>query len=292
MDSVGSHTNSPVLNTPVGTLRYTAPETLRGILENGGDPRQTTRLGLQKLDLYSVGIVAHIMLCGQMPFSARTKPQLATQMEAGAQFASAAWTRVSPEAKDFVQKLLYADPGSRLTAEQALRHPWIVNWSPKDEDDLKAEASQSLTKPPQELDDNKKAPQASGSFTSLPSTSPSDSVTFEPIVSNRDGLSTAFQLCMKDGELGSGGEEDEDDEPKISEVLTSANYPPPGTELRIPTRSLLKPHQHQQLPPHGLPHGLPPASSARPQVQPSDSSKTYFGFLPQTSPEEVPAEED
>jgi serine/threonine protein kinase len=140
IDSTGSHTNSPVLTTPVGTLRYSAPETVRGMIENGDVPRKTTIGQLQKVDLFGAGIIAFVMLTAQMPFSGKTKQQLTVQMEQGPSFLAPAWSKLSPHAQDFVSRLLGPDPNQRMSAEQALKHPWIIELAPKDEDDLKEEA--------------------------------------------------------------------------------------------------------------------------------------------------------
>ena len=240
MESVGSHTNSPVLTTPVGTLRYSAPETLRGIMENGGSPRQTTRGNLQKVDLYSIGIIAHIMLCGQMPFSGRTKPQLASQMESGAKFTASQWQKVTPEAKDFVQQLLFADPQSRLSAEQALRHPWIVQMALKDEEDV--------GKPLQKI----------VSYDSVDNrtvgASPSDSVTFEPLVTNRNDLNNAFTEMLQQE-----AQHDDDD------------APPP-----LPPQRLTQSHGHFPSS-EGMyaPRGVSVVS--QPAMRPPVSN--YFGYL-------------
>lgn len=126
-ESAPADPNSPMLNTPVGTLKYSAPETVRGILEHGSNPRSTTKGNVLKSDTYSVGVIVYIMLCGKLPFSAKSQAQLAAQMEAGASFANARWDAISQEAKNFVSQLLTSTVDTRMTAEQALAHPWIVN---------------------------------------------------------------------------------------------------------------------------------------------------------------------
>jgi serine/threonine protein kinase len=39
------------------------------------------------------------------------------------------WKNVSKEAKDLIKKLLTYDPAERISAEQALKHPWIADHS-------------------------------------------------------------------------------------------------------------------------------------------------------------------
>ena len=51
-------------------------------------------------------------------------------MSGSFEFYSPDWDQISPQAKDFVQKLICVDPQQRLTASQALLHPWILNQEP------------------------------------------------------------------------------------------------------------------------------------------------------------------
>lgn len=122
VDSTSSHTNSPILATPCGTLRYAAPETVKN---QGNGQWSTTRGSMPKLDVYSVGIIVFIMLCGQLPYDTKNKVTLAAQMEAGPKFSGPKWGTVSREAVDFVEGLLAADPDKRMTSAEALMHPWI-----------------------------------------------------------------------------------------------------------------------------------------------------------------------
>lgn len=48
------------------------------------------------------------------------------------QFPSPEWDTVTPEAKDLINKMLTINPSKRITAAEALKHPWIsVSWGRK-----------------------------------------------------------------------------------------------------------------------------------------------------------------
>jgi calcium-dependent protein kinase len=80
----------------------------------------------QSCDIWSVGIVAYILLCGYPPFNGETDLDIFEAIkQADFNFPSRAWKHVSPEAKDFIKCLLRKDPRKRFTAEEALKHPWI-----------------------------------------------------------------------------------------------------------------------------------------------------------------------
>ena len=97
----------------LGTPYYMAPELVKGKYD-------------QSCDIWSVGIVAYILLCGYPPFNGETDLDIfETIKQADFNFPSRAWKHVSPEAKDFIKCLLRKDPRKRFTAEEALKHPWI-----------------------------------------------------------------------------------------------------------------------------------------------------------------------
>lgn len=204
VESADSHSNSPIVATPCGTMKYTAPEVLRGLMETGGSPRQTTRGSLQKTDMFSVGIIAHIMLSGRLPFNGKAKAELAAQMDRGLAFEGRAWTQVSDEAKDFVMRLLQLDPAKRMSAEEALRHPWI----------------------------SVDCPQRTMSTACLDElgVAEEDTAQYDDIVTDREHLNAAFSGMMP------ADEESSDSSPAHPDA-----YPPPGTSLRAPPTSLMAP---------------------------------------------------
>jgi len=102
------------MQTACGTPGYVAPEVL---LSQGYD---------KEVDLWSIGVITYILLCGFPPFYSEHVQELFEQiMNARYDFPEEYWITISDEAKDFVSKLLVADRLNRMTAKQALEHPWL-----------------------------------------------------------------------------------------------------------------------------------------------------------------------
>jgi len=102
--------------TACGTPSYVAPEVL---LTTGYD---------KEVDLWSIGVITYILLCGFPPFYDECLNNLFEEiMAARYEFPEEYWGHISDEAKDFVSKLLVANPMKRMTATQALKHPWLAN---------------------------------------------------------------------------------------------------------------------------------------------------------------------
>ncbi|CAM8935350.1 unnamed protein product [Rhodiola kirilowii] len=105
------------LNDIVGSAYYVAPEVLH-------------RSYTTEADVWSVGVIAYILLCGSRPFWARTESGIfRSVLKADPGFDEAPWPSLSLEAKDFVKHLLNKDPRKRMSAAQALCHPWLRNYS-------------------------------------------------------------------------------------------------------------------------------------------------------------------
>lgn len=103
------------LTTSCGSPSYVAPEVLKG-----------GPYGVH-VDLWSLGVIAYALLCGYLPFSHHVQNKLFQRICAGEfEFDSPYWDDISPAATDFIRKLLVVDPDKRLTAEEALRHPWFA----------------------------------------------------------------------------------------------------------------------------------------------------------------------
>ncbi|CAK9041140.1 unnamed protein product [Durusdinium trenchii] len=95
-----------------GTLAYVAPEVL--------DKSYTSQC-----DMWSLGVVAFVLLFGYMPFSGAESKQIRDIHEGNFTKKPAIWGKASPVCKDFVQQLLIVDPQRRLTAAEALEHKWL-----------------------------------------------------------------------------------------------------------------------------------------------------------------------
>jgi calcium/calmodulin-dependent protein kinase I len=103
-----------MMQTACGTPGYVAPE----ILQTKGYEKE--------VDLWSIGVITYILLCGFPPFYNDNIAELFEQiMKAEYDFPHEYWDSISKEAKDFVSKLLVADPQKRMTSLQALAHPWL-----------------------------------------------------------------------------------------------------------------------------------------------------------------------
>ncbi|KAJ8573072.1 hypothetical protein K7X08_009583 [Anisodus acutangulus] len=101
------------LNDIVGSAYYVAPEVLH-------------RSYSLEADIWSIGVITYILLCGSRPFWARTESGIfRAVLRADPNFEDLPWPSVSPEAKDFVKRLLNKDYRKRMTAAQALTHPWL-----------------------------------------------------------------------------------------------------------------------------------------------------------------------
>ncbi|XP_041497306.1 calcium/calmodulin-dependent protein kinase type II subunit alpha isoform X1 [Microtus oregoni] len=80
--------------------------------------------------LLSPGVILYILLVGYPPFWDEDQHRLYQQIKAGAyDFPSPEWDTVTPEAKDLINKMLTINPSKRITAAEALKHPWISHRS-------------------------------------------------------------------------------------------------------------------------------------------------------------------
>ncbi|CAL5364999.1 unnamed protein product [Camellia sinensis] len=100
----------------VGTPYYVAPEVLYGREYN------------EKVDLWSAGVILYVMIAGVPPFYGETAVEtFEAVMRGNLRFPARVFRSVSSEAKDLLRKMICKDVSRRLSAEQVLRHPWIIN---------------------------------------------------------------------------------------------------------------------------------------------------------------------
>ncbi|XP_048384309.1 calcium/calmodulin-dependent protein kinase type IV-like isoform X1 [Stegostoma tigrinum] len=104
------------MKTICGTPGYCAPEILRGCAYG------------PEVDMWSVGVITYILLCGFEPFYDERGDQYMYKriLNCDYDFVSPWWDEVSLNAKDLVRKLILLDPKKRLTTYQALQHPWVI----------------------------------------------------------------------------------------------------------------------------------------------------------------------
>jgi len=108
------------LTKAVGTPGYIAPEILQTLDED------LDGYG-KEVDLWSVGVIMYILLCGFPPFYAEDDDESFDQIIAGHfDYPSPHWDNVSNVAKDMINHLLVVNSTKRYTAQQASQHPWIL----------------------------------------------------------------------------------------------------------------------------------------------------------------------
>ncbi|XP_015794802.1 MAP kinase-activated protein kinase 2 [Tetranychus urticae] len=106
------------LQTPCYTPYYAAPEVLSSEKYD------------KSCDLWSLGVIMYILLCGYPPFYSNhglaISPGMKKRIRAGQyDFPEDEWRNVTKDAKDLIKKLLNTDPAKRLTIEEVMKHKWI-----------------------------------------------------------------------------------------------------------------------------------------------------------------------
>lgn len=114
-----------VHNEAVGTPYTVAPEVIRGKYD-------------ERCDIWAIGVIAYLLLSGDPPFGGCGGPE--PLMTVRSNILSGAfkfepeevWSIVSPQARDFISKLLVTDPKMRPTARDAQKHRWLREWASRD----------------------------------------------------------------------------------------------------------------------------------------------------------------
>ncbi|XP_029167612.1 calcium/calmodulin-dependent protein kinase type 1-like isoform X2 [Nylanderia fulva] len=106
--------DSGIMATACGTPGYVAPEVL------------AQKPYGKAVDVWSIGVISYILLCGYPPFYDENDANLFAQILKGEfEFDSPYWDDISDSAKDFIRKLMCVNVEERYTCKQALAHPWI-----------------------------------------------------------------------------------------------------------------------------------------------------------------------
>jgi serine/threonine protein kinase len=132
--NVASPTATPQLLTPVGSAEFMAPEVVELFV---GESNHYDK----RCDLWSLGVIVYILLCGYPPFSGNCEEDCGWNrgencrqcqellfesiQEGRFSFPESEWDDVSDEAKDLICGLLVKEAPKRLSAEAVLNHPWI-----------------------------------------------------------------------------------------------------------------------------------------------------------------------
>lgn len=101
------------LKDKTGTVLYIAPEVIAGSYN-------------EKCDIWSLGVLLYMMLCGQPPFYASTRKEIMEKIVKGRyQFKGKIWNVISPEAKDLISQMLTLNPSERPSCREVLSHTWF-----------------------------------------------------------------------------------------------------------------------------------------------------------------------
>jgi calcium/calmodulin-dependent protein kinase I len=108
-----------MMQTACGTPGYVAPEVLNATGY------------VKEVDMWSIGVITYILLCGFPPFFNENMAELFEQiMKAEYDFPEDYWKDISEIAKDFIRKLLVVDTAQRMSGKTALQHPWLTGAAP------------------------------------------------------------------------------------------------------------------------------------------------------------------
>ncbi|XP_075164691.1 calcium/calmodulin-dependent protein kinase I [Haematobia irritans] len=126
--------DSGIMATACGTPGYVAPEVL------------AQRPYGKAVDIWSIGVISYILLCGYPPFYDENDANLFAQILKGEfEFDSPYWDDISESAKDFIRHLMCVSVEKRFTCKQALAHPWISG-SSQGNKNIHATVSEQLKK--------------------------------------------------------------------------------------------------------------------------------------------------
>ena len=105
--------NDEKMHTILGTPYYVAPEVLQGEYD-------------EKCDIWSIGALTYIMLCGDPPFKGNSNHEIFNKiLREDIKFSSKKWEKISDDAKNFVKNCLIKIPDKRPNAIQCLNNLWF-----------------------------------------------------------------------------------------------------------------------------------------------------------------------
>lgn len=140
------------LDEKLGTPYYIAPEVLA---KNYG----------AKCDIWSCGVITYITLSGIPPFNGASDQEIMKKVKSGKfSFADPVWATISDQAKDFITQLLTLDQNKRPSAEQALKHPWIVEANKLQNESVSTDVAMNALSNLQSFNANSKLKQATYAF--------------------------------------------------------------------------------------------------------------------------------
>ena len=116
--SLAADTLDGPLTTACGTSYYAAPEVITCETSDGYS---------KQCDMWSLGVMLFVMLCGEMPFFSEDTVELYERVKAGKyDMDTPSWSSVSSDAKDLICRMLDVNPESRISSIDALKHSWAL----------------------------------------------------------------------------------------------------------------------------------------------------------------------
>ncbi|XP_026636912.1 serine/threonine-protein kinase 33 isoform X2 [Microtus ochrogaster] len=104
-----------MMQTTCGTPIYMAPEVINAHEYS------------QQCDIWSIGVIMYLLLCGEPPFLANSEEKLFELIRKGElQFEDPVWDSVSDSAKNVLKQLMKVDPAHRITAKELLDNQWLT----------------------------------------------------------------------------------------------------------------------------------------------------------------------
>lgn len=118
--------NATFMKTFCGTLAYVAPEVITGkydTQQSQGSPNNYSNL----VDIWSLGCLVYVLLTSHLPFNGKTQSQMFQKIKSGEYHESPLNSyKISEYGRDFLKGCLQVDPSRRFTADQALKHEWLL----------------------------------------------------------------------------------------------------------------------------------------------------------------------
>ena len=107
------------MSTIKGTPYYIAPEVIKEVYD-------------EKCDIWSIGVIFYVLLCGYPPFNGDTDVEIMKNVQRGKfAFPEEEWDVISNDAKDLITKMLTYEPSKRISAKEILLHPWFSHYEEK-----------------------------------------------------------------------------------------------------------------------------------------------------------------